>query len=110
MTCKREQWDMRDWLGTLGLCLFFPPIGFAAIARWALGTQSLAMSTTRERRAGMVLCLLAAVGAGLAGLLTMSEATTGDVLMAGACLLAILARIVQASHQHKDLLRVRDRG
>ena len=37
------------------------------------------------------------------GLLTLSNATLGVGVMAGACLLAILARIAQAHQHHREL-------
>lgn len=36
---KREQWDRADWVITLALCVIFPPIGIAALCRWALGLR-----------------------------------------------------------------------
>lgn len=31
---RREQWTVHEWMATLLLCLFFPPIGFAALTCW----------------------------------------------------------------------------
>ena len=47
----------------------------------------------------VVLALLA----GVAGLVSLSQATLGVGVMGMACLLAIFARIVQASDQHGEL-------
>ena len=50
----------------------------------------------------------AVMAAGIALLLT-SQATVGVVLMAGACLLAILARLVQAAHHTRQITRLLER-
>lgn len=47
-----------------------------------------------------ILLVVGAVLLGLAGLLELSQATLGVGLIALACLLAILARIEQATRQH----------
>ena len=36
---RREKWDRGDWAGTLLLCIVFPPIGIAALMRWACGER-----------------------------------------------------------------------
>jgi hypothetical protein len=36
---KREPWGRGEWVGTLFLCLVFPPLGFAALARWMWGKR-----------------------------------------------------------------------
>jgi hypothetical protein len=36
---KREAWDRGDWIGTVALCVLFPPIGIAAMLRWAFGLR-----------------------------------------------------------------------
>lgn len=48
------------------------------------------------------LILLALFG-GLVGFLSLSDATTGVGIVCLSCLAAILARIVQAADQHKEL-------
>ena len=53
----------------------------------------------------ILLCLIACIVAGVA-LLTMTQATMGATLMAGACFLGILARVFQAQDQ---FTRVRNR-
>ena len=47
--------------------------------------------------------IVVSILAGLVGLLALSNATMGVGIMAGACLLAILARIAQAHEHHREL-------
>src|SRR5207247_4382801 len=63
-------------------------------------------ATSHEEVCGMVLLLsLAALIVALLGALFLTQATMGVGILAGACLLAIFARIVQAAHHHAALLR-----
>lgn len=54
----------------------------------------------------VILALLAAVVGGL----TMSQVSAGVGVLAGACLLAILARMAQASRQHRELVSLLRQG
>lgn len=54
--------------------------------------------------AGLILCLLFAVGCIGFGLLFASQATLGVCLVGAGCFLAICGRIVQAGQQQKELL------
>lgn len=60
---------------------------------------------TASSGAGTVLLLVLALLAAGIGLLSLSQATAGVGMLAGACLLAICARIAQAARQHRDVLR-----
>lgn len=51
----------------------------------------------------MVVLIVLSVLAGLVGLAYMTQATTGVGIICGACLLAIFARIAQASDHHREL-------
>jgi len=53
---------------------------------------------------GMILLVLAALGSALLGLSLLSQATMGVGFLALACFCGILARIVQASAQHRALM------
>ena len=53
----------------------------------------------------VVLVVLARLGA-LVGFVFASQATMGVAILAAACLLAILARIAQASSHHDELKRM----
>ena len=53
----------------------------------------------------VVLLVVLACIVAVAGFLSLSEATSGVGILATACLLAILARIAQASSQHAALMR-----
>lgn len=53
----------------------------------------------------ILLVVVALIGAALGGL-SLSQATMGVGFLAGACLLAILARMVQASHHHSRAMQV----
>ena len=57
--------------------------------------------------AGAMLLLLGAVLLAAAGLLFMSNATSGVGLITFGCLLAVWARILQAGAHHKDVMRSR---
>ena len=58
----------------------------------------------------MVLLLsLAALIVALFGALFLTQATMGVGILAGACLLAIFARIVQAANHHAEMLRFQRR-
>jgi hypothetical protein len=50
--------------------------------------------------------LILALTAGIFGLVSLSQATFGVGLLAGACLLAIVARYAQAEYHHRRLLHV----
>ena len=50
-----------------------------------------------------IVLVLAALGLAGLGVLLLSEATAGVGVLALACVLGILARIFQASQQHRDL-------
>ena len=50
------------------------------------------------------LLIVLAVLAGIIGGLLLSQATTGVGIIGGACLLGILARIVQAERQHRQVI------
>ncbi len=54
----------------------------------------------------VVLLLLAAVLAAAGSVLFVSEATMGVWVMAGAILLAALARIAQAGQQHQEAMKL----
>ncbi len=51
------------------------------------------------------LLVLVAMGALVLGGLCLSEATLGVGIIGGACFIGILARIVQAEHDHKELMQ-----
>jgi hypothetical protein len=51
-----------------------------------------------------ILLVILAMIAAVVGGLTMSQVTAGVGIIAGACLLAILARMVQAHHHHSAIL------
>lgn len=51
-----------------------------------------------------ILVLLSMLAGG-GGLLLLSQATLGVGIICGGCLLAILARMAQAAHQHRELIR-----
>ena len=48
----REKWGRAEWAATLALCVFFPPIGLAALIRWALGQYVWHGDTAHLRRPG----------------------------------------------------------
>ena len=50
----------------------------------------------------MTVLILGGILAAIAGLLFMSQATTGVGLLAAACFVAILARIAQAAKHHAE--------
>ena len=52
----------------------------------------------------MAALVVLALLAGIVGFMFLSQATTGVGIIALACLVAILARVVQAAEQHKELL------
>lgn len=54
----------------------------------------------------VILALLAAIVGGL----TMSQISAGVGILAGACLLAILARMVQAGRQHREMVSLLRQG
>lgn len=56
---------------------------------------------------GVVLLVVFSVLFAIAGFVFSSNATSGTVTMAFACLLAIFARIAQAGRQHEELLAPR---
>jgi hypothetical protein len=56
----------------------------------------------------ILLAVLASLIAG-AALLFTSQATVGVAIMAGACLLAIFARLAQASHHNRQTTRLLER-
>jgi hypothetical protein len=39
MSPNREAWGPGEWTTTLSLCVIFPPMGLAALLRWALGLR-----------------------------------------------------------------------
>ena len=67
--------------------------------------------TNRVEAIGVKMAFLIALAVlvGLAGLLFLSNATTGVGVICFACLFAIFARIAQAEEQHKELKRLLDR-
>jgi hypothetical protein len=55
-----------------------------------------------------VVLIILALLAGAVGFALSSQATMGVAIICGACLLAILARVAQASAQHDDVYAVRE--
>jgi hypothetical protein len=56
---------------------------------------------------GLIALVVFAVLFGLGGLVFASQATAGVAAIAVGCLLAILARIVQAGRQHEEVMETR---
>lgn len=56
------------------------------------------------RDLAIILTICACLGVPVA-LIFVSQATLGVMVIGGCCLLAILARIAQASHQHREVMR-----
>ncbi len=52
-----------------------------------------------------ILLVIIAILLGVGGAFTLTPATLGTGIIAGACLLAIVARIVQANSQHAQIMR-----
>lgn len=50
----------------------------------------------------IVFLVMVAIAGGIVGGFLLSQATLGVGMIAGACLLAIIARIYQAAKQHED--------
>jgi hypothetical protein len=61
-----------------------------------------------EQTMVILLVAMSCLGA-LMGLVLLSKATVGVGVLCGGCLLAILARIAQASAQHAELKRLIDK-
>lgn len=57
------------------------------------------------RELGVLTAFVALVG-GLLGLVLASEATIGVAVLAFCCLLAVIARMAQASAQHREIERL----
>ena len=76
-----------------------------ACGKGLAGSALLAKTATAGSPAGTWLLMIAAFGAALLGLVTLSQATMGVGLLCGGCLFAIWARIVQAGAFHKELMK-----
>jgi hypothetical protein len=36
---KREKWTRQEWVLTVAFLIMFPPVGIAAVIRWAFGQR-----------------------------------------------------------------------
>jgi len=54
----------------------------------------------------IIFLIIVALLAGLIGFFYLTQATIGVGIICGACLLAIIARIVQASDQHAEMIQM----
>lgn len=85
------------------------PIDERTCPRCHRGMSGAALMNTAPPKAnpfpiGSILLILVALAAAGLGLLFLSQATIGVGLIAGGCLLAVWARLVQASAHHRDLM------
>ena len=69
------------------------------------GRALLADTTPTSSSLGLVVCLAFGALIAVFGMLFHSEATRGVAFLTLACFLAICARIAQAGHQHKQMLK-----